>query len=180
VLALLALVVFPVFAHAAAVPNYFTKPEETKLPRHKVNQPKPHEGHSPGTETHNPAQGSAAPEPGGSEETPERSESSPVSPAGNGHHGDGNGPGPSVGEPTTHVTDKIGPAEVVAVADTHRVPTASLNDYGAGGSSLVLPILIAVIVLATLSIAIAVYRQRRSGDGPHDRRGHPIGSSPGA
>ena len=49
------------------------------------------------------------------------------------------------------------------------------TESSSGGSSPVVPILIAVVVLAAISIGVVLYRQRKSGQGP-DRRV----SSPGA
>jgi len=172
VLALLALVAFPVFARAAAVPNYFVPPEETGLGRHPVNQPKPHEGHSQGSETPQSAQGSASNGGNGSEESSEQGQASPVAATGNGNSGSGPSAGKSPqggGNPAARPAGEVGPSAVHSVAVAHRVPTVSRNENG-GGSSPLAPILIAVVALAALSIGVAIYRQRRSG-GDLDGRG---------
>jgi cobalamin biosynthesis Mg chelatase CobN len=182
VLALLALVAFPVFAHAAAVPNYVVPSDETGLERHPVNQPKPQEGHSQPSETPQTVQGSAPSEGNDSEESPEQSHSSP-GPT-NGNDNSGNGPtsgkptrvdaelGLSNAEPAAQPAGDVVPATVQSVTAAHHAP--------AGGSSPVVPILIAVIVLAALSIAVAVYRRRRAGGDLGGPGQHPIRSTPGA
>jgi len=94
VLALLALVAFPVFAHAAGIPQYEVGEEETHINREPV-KPKPSEGQSSsGTGTHKKATGSDVEEMNSSEEPGEEDESS--------HSGAGKsnseGGGPSAGE----------------------------------------------------------------------------------
>jgi cobalamin biosynthesis Mg chelatase CobN len=182
-LALLALFAFPVFAHAAGIPEYLVPKEETGIERHPVSQPKPHEGNPQGSETPQPAQGSASDVGNSSEESTEQSQASPGAANGNGNSGNGPSPGKSPqggGKPAAPPAGAVGPSEVHSVAAAHRVPTGSRNEDGSGGSSPVLPILIAVIILAALSIGVAIYRQRRPGVDLDGGAKQPIRSTPQA
>jgi cobalamin biosynthesis Mg chelatase CobN len=49
-------------------------------------------------------------------------------------------------------------------------PVAHTSSAGSGGSSPVVPILIAVVVLAAISIGVVLYRQRKSGQDGSDGR----------
>lgn len=73
---------------------------------------------------------------------------------GNQSGGNGGGPEGSIGESK----------EVPGTAQGHNVAESS------GGSSPVVPILIAVVVLAAISIGVVLYRQRKSGQGGSDGR----------
>jgi hypothetical protein len=121
------------------------------------------EADAPGHKAHRHAQPSTG------EEALERTATEPevrhkarVAPPGNGFKhppgGDGASPKAAVGpgaKPRTSVSPRRG------VATPKQVEPAG----GGGGSSPVVPILIAVAVLAALSISVVLYRERR-GDGP--------------
>ena len=51
-----------------------------------------------------------------------------------------------------------------------RIPGHATSPNSSGGSSPVVPILIAVVVLAAISIGVVLYRQRKSGPGPDEPR----------
>jgi hypothetical protein len=179
VLALLALVAFPVFAHAGPIPEYEVEPE-TELPGSTTSvKPKEQKGHKTGPETDPAAHGSGAeteknPE---SESEPsseeEESESSKQGGAPGGSESNGGGKPQGGGEKPhsqkPQSESKVGPSEKV-VNNTSAKP-ASSSDSGSG-SSPVVPILIAVAVLAAISIGVVLYRQRGddSGPGGADRR----------
>jgi hypothetical protein len=171
VLALLALAVFPVFAHAGGIPEYELS-EETAVPHETVKPTSQSQAHT--SETHKKAEGSAVTsqpksesEPGSSSE----SESKHSGAAGGSNTTGGNKPGgeggngKSEGSPSSE--DKIGNGQEVATST--GVPASSESNSG-GGSSPVVPILIAVVVLAAISIGVVIYRQRKDGAGPDDSR----------
>jgi cobalamin biosynthesis Mg chelatase CobN len=179
-LALLALVAFPVFAQAGGIPEYEVEP--TGLPGGGQSvKPKPVGGQHHGSPTNERAEGSAAHSEPGSESEAEKSETGKSKTTGGGSPNGGNGPGgegkpsgESGGKSTGHgesgkssahsqstSQDKVGEGEKVAV--TNGQPTAVKSS--GGGSSPVVPILIAVIVLAAISIGVVLYRQRKGGSG---------------
>jgi cobalamin biosynthesis Mg chelatase CobN len=170
VLALLALAAFPVFAHAGSIPEYEVEPE-TQLPHSETTvKPKPHGGQHHASQTEPKAEGSVA---GTEKNSKPKSQTSGESeseastggtaggggPSGNG--GNHSGGGPSNGQPESGV----GGAQ--KVANTSVKPVSSSG----GGSSPIVPILIAVAVLAAISIGVVLYRQRKDDSGPgSDRR----------
>ena len=64
--------------------------------------------------------------------------------------------------------DGVGPGEKVTEGGGTPTPVAHKTE-SSGGSSPVVPILIAVIVLAAISIGVVLYRQRKSGGQGPDR-----------
>ena len=99
-------------------------------------------------------------------EEPE-SESTAGGTGGGGHSSGGNGGHHSGGNKSNAQPEgKVGPAEKVPSPTTKHASASS-----GGSSSPVVPILIAVAVLAAISIGVVLYRQRKddSGSGP-DRR----------
>jgi cobalamin biosynthesis Mg chelatase CobN len=175
-LALLALVAFPVFAHAAGIPQYEVSPEETGITREPVHHPKSNEGQSPGSESQKAAHGSAANGANGPEGPGEEGESSHGGAAGKGESG---GQGPSAGEPGksgdggaksggSGTENGVGPG-LEAAGGGNVTPASSNSTSGGGSSSPIVPILIAVAVLAAISIGVVIYRQRKSGPGQDGR-----------
>jgi hypothetical protein len=175
VLALLAFALFPVVARAgcstAACLNYelegaptLGNEPSTGSGAHHPHQ-KSHGNGQNGTHQATPAQaetGGAGP--GSEAETgPERHKAH-----GNGSHhqggeasaggGGGNPPNPGGGDKNSTTTG--------AQKDRGHTSTEPHPTHGNGGSSPVLPILIAVAALAALSIGIVVHRQRRSDTSP--------------
>jgi cobalamin biosynthesis Mg chelatase CobN len=169
VLALLALAVFPVFAHAGGIPEYELSEEETAVPHETVKAKQKSEAHS--SETHKKAEGSVVhTKPNSESETESSSESESKQSAGGGTgNGGGNKPGGggSKSEGSSQSGNKIGGSQEVATSS--GVPASSEASSG-GGSSPVVPILIAVVVLAAISIGVVLYRQRKDGAGPDDSR----------
>jgi cobalamin biosynthesis Mg chelatase CobN len=169
VLALLALVLFPVAAHAdctAACSTYEvevpsvestpkTTPHKSATPHKSPNNPKA-EGSGATTGTGGGNTGGTGTEPEGEGQKPSGEGSSkegggnpPTKGGGGGggnNAGGGNGGG---GQPE----GGVGEAEPVS---------QSAAESSSGGSSPVVPILIAVAVLAAISIGVVLYRQRKS------------------
>jgi cobalamin biosynthesis Mg chelatase CobN len=179
VLALLALAAFPVFAHAGGIPEYELEKNETELPGSNTTvKPKSHGDQHHASETNPAAKGSTAEGENNSEskaESPEESESETSSGGGgNGSNGNGgNHPSGTKSNAQSNPEGKIGGAEKVATASGK--PASSSNG---GGSSPVVPILIAVAVLAAISIGVVLYRQRKgdSGTGSDPRVSSPNAS----
>lgn len=172
VLALLALALFPVSAFAA---NAGEMVYETEVPN--VESAPSTGAHHPGNSaTHNKASNNAKAEGsatgtagGGAEESArenksseghkskegsssQKEESHPATAAGG--NGGGNGPQGSISE-----GKNLGGTQ-----------PGTNTSHSSGGSSPVVPILIAVVVLAAISIGVVLYRQRKSGqDGPDGR-----------
>jgi hypothetical protein len=185
VLALLASVALPGFAQAAPklIPEY-DNPETHLEVHHTTTKPKHKVSHTPsstapgtegsavaGTQRDETAPPAEEPEGGGE---PEKQQVVPVAPGGGGGKpGGGEGAKPRakrVGKPE----DAIGGARKVespAKVPPAPAPRKAASGIG-GGSSPVLPILIAVIALAALSVGATFLRQRRS-----DRK---LGGSPGS
>ncbi len=90
--------------------------------------------------------------------------------------GNGNPPTKSGGEGGNNAS-KGGANSEGSIGEKQKVtPVKNVaHTESSGGSSPVVPILIAVVVLAAISIGVVLYRQRKSGQGP-DRRA----TSPGA
>ena len=177
VLALLALVAFPVFAHAAGIPQYEVNEEETHIQRESV-KPKPSEGQpSSGNETQKKAKGSGAKGATGTNEPSEEEGSSHGGTAGGTSEGGGTSggeSGKSGGKPSgaAEAEGKIGSSQEVAGGGTSEAPgkpAPSQSTSGGGSSSPVVPILIAVVVLAEISIGVVIYRQRKGGTGQDGR-----------
>jgi cobalamin biosynthesis Mg chelatase CobN len=185
-LALLALALFPVLAHAETSAGATYTPEVPSVET-KETTPKTHTEKSPATHhkssNNAQAEGSVAGN-GGSEssvgpeeeaESEESQKSSGV--AGNGGNsnpprgGSGEGGGSPKAGGTANSADGISGAKAVA----NKNPGANVSE-GSGGSSPVVPILIAVVVLAAISIGVVLYRQRKSGQGPDPRVSSPNAS----
>ena len=82
--------------------------------------------------------------------------------------GGGNPGGGAGGQPEGSV------GEGQKVGGGTSTPTHTSESSGGGGSSPVVPILIAVVILAAISIGVVLYRQRKSGqDGPDGRISSP-------
>jgi hypothetical protein len=158
VLALLAFASFPVLAQAN--PNYET--EHTNLPESGEGKPSSHHKNPPGTESSKEAEQSAVP--GGSD----------GGGAGNGGNGASNGGSPNSqvaskgsnpsspgggaenqGKSGNGATTGGQPSNGVQIGE----PKSSVSD--SGGSSPLVPILIAVAVLAAISVGAVLVRQRR-------------------
>ncbi len=180
-LALLALAVFPVLAHAGGIPQYEVNESETGISREPVPKGKPStEDKSQGKESQAKAHGSEAT--GMNSEVPSEEGGSSQKKTGNtpadGEGNSGGETGESGGKSgkNSKPGDKVGPSEEVAEGESEAngVPVAGKNDNGGGGSSSpVVPILIAVIVLAAISIGVVIYRQRKGGTGPDGRVSSP-------
>lgn len=163
-LALALLLASPAFAHAEtnnekvyepALPSIesgsSTKPAETKAPA--PHHAKPKVTHHPTPQATGEESTETATEPTAEPKTAEhhRAAAAPAAKGGNQPPGGGKPGGDSHQSPAKNVTPKS------------EGPTSTKVDTsGSGGSSPVVPILIAVLVLAALSIGIVVYRERRS------------------
>jgi hypothetical protein len=133
------------------VPNQPGTPaKDHPVPRTGTQKPAPSANSEAGTA---PKATESEGEPGSGEHHP--SGAAPPGGGGNRPPGDGGSPVEGATRSVAHTQD-------------HPTPTAtdaSMSTSG-GGSSPVLPILIAVFVLAAVSIGIALYRQRRQGSRP--------------
>jgi cobalamin biosynthesis Mg chelatase CobN len=181
VLALLALVLFPVAAHAESssgatyeveVPSIESKPSTGNS---SGKSPTPHQG-----KNNAKAEGSGANETGGANKggEPEAEEGSSgghkkkegssseeeegkSSMGGGGNGGNKPGGGANAGGSEGSISES---KDLGGTQQGKNVAEAS------GGSSPVVPILIAVVVLAAISIGVVLYRQRKSGQGGSDGR----------
>jgi len=175
------------FARAAGIPQYEVEPNETEIQREAINKPKSSEGHHPqGSETQAKAHGSGDGQIGseGPAEEPGSESSHAGANNGGGKH-DGGGPsggessnvgGAQSGDGATS-EGKIGSAEKVATgSEAQGKPVSSSTAGSGGGSSPVVPILIAVVVLAAISIGVVIYRQRKGGSGQDGRVSSPNAS----
>jgi cobalamin biosynthesis Mg chelatase CobN len=168
VLALLALVVFPVFARAGEIPEY-----EVEVPTvgNEVvpTHPKKHKAHQD-AEPNSKAHASATPS-GNSEGEEGGGSKSGTGGTGNGNGGSGSegGKSPSnggeAGQPNSGGQGNISEAKGLP----SEAKGSNVSESSGGGSSPVVPILIAVVVLAAISIGVVLYRQKQSGKGPGDR-----------
>jgi hypothetical protein len=162
VIALLALACFPVLAHAESSSGVQYDDSLPELPKGK-NTP---------THPQNPAKASKTGNGGG---TVPSSRADSEAPKGS----DGSGEGDSSKEgaaPAGHGGDKGqgspgGSANGGAKKGLHpggqnASGTATSQKSDSGGSSPLVPILIAIAVLAAISVAAVMYRQRRQGRGP--------------
>jgi cobalamin biosynthesis Mg chelatase CobN len=177
VLALLAFVALPAFADAGEIPQYEVENTESfKVPNKTTESVKPKhitEGNS--GKSNNPAakaseagggkgsQKKGEPEEGGEKEKSQSGGAGPGEGGGNGGAGESSPSGGNGGQ----TNDGVGGAE--AVAGGTGTPVAHKTESSGGGSSPVVPILIAVIVLAAISIGVVLYRQRKSGGQGPDR-----------
>jgi cobalamin biosynthesis Mg chelatase CobN len=186
-LALLALALFPVLAHAEssneAVYTPVVPSVKTKEPTSKSTKENPLNSHESSNNAQ--AEGSAVKN-GGTEKSvePEEEEGSGGQKATGGGAGGGTGGnhpptgggGEGGGNPSksgggSQSGDGISNHKAVA----HEQPGANVSE-SSGGSSPVVPILIAVVVLAAISIGVVFYRQRKSGPGPDSRVSSPNAS----
>jgi cobalamin biosynthesis Mg chelatase CobN len=189
VLALLALVLFPVAARAEESSNEAIY----KVPVPKIESPaksstEEKSGKSPTghhkAETNPPAKASGAEGNGGTENSGE-AEKRAEEPESEGHKKskeESSGSGKNGNPPTTGggggTTPKGGAGggggggAGDGISNGKEVPqhqSGANVSHSTGGSSPVVPILIAVIVLAAISIGVVLYRQRKSGQGPDSR-----------
>jgi cobalamin biosynthesis Mg chelatase CobN len=159
VLALLALACLPVLAHASSIPEY------TDSPPTAVGGSGGSGGSSGGSNAEPPArnsstQGGGASAPssaGGNNSVSGSSANKPSSKSGaHANTGSGGGTGqqgsPAAGGPG----NKVGTAQQAAQTGA---PNPSQSDDG--GSSPLIPILIAIAILAATSLGVVLYRQRR-------------------
>jgi hypothetical protein len=179
VLALLAFVALPAFANAGEIPQYEVENTESfKVPNTTTESVKPkHIAQGNSGQSNNPAakaseagregsQKKGEPEEGGEKE---KSQSGGAGPG----EGGGNGGGGESSKPAhdgAKNNDGVGAAEKVAEGGGNATPVVhKVETSSGGGSSPVVPILIAVIVLAAISIGVVLYRQRKSGGQGPDR-----------
>jgi hypothetical protein len=124
-----------------------TAPKATAPPK-KHPDPKPKAGGEVPTEP--------TTAPGGEPESKERHKALPATPGESGGHPPGGGGGPREGaspKPSAH-------PESAGGKQPEKTPTRAEAAEGDGGSSPVVPILIAMAVLAALSIGTVIYRGR--------------------
>ena len=157
---------FPVFARAGEIPEYEVEVptvESEVVPTHP-KKPKAHQGEQPNSKAH-----ASASEPGnsGTDESEGSKGNGAATGNGNGNGGSSNGGksssnGGEAGKPNSGGQGSISEQkELPSEAKGKNVAESS-----GGGSSPVLPILIAVVVLAAISIGVVLYRQKQSGKGP--------------
>lgn len=144
--------------------------ESFTVPNQEKESPKPK--HNGKETTANPNPAAHASENGGGT-SPEGSkssekESSQVGGAGTGGNGGGNPGGGEGAKPATG-GGKTGLSAGQKVTGSEAPVGHRSESSSGGGSSPLVPILIAVAVLAAISIGVVLYRQRKSGQGP-DRR----------
>ncbi len=159
-------------AHAESAQESVYTPVVPTVGGSKESTPKSSTGKSAThNKTSNNAQAhSSAAEGGSAENSVEPEEEG----SGNGQKssGGGGGTGGSGGNhPSTGGGEGISNRQAVA----HEGPGANVSE-SSGGSSPVVPILIAVVVLAAISIGVVLYRQRKSGPGPDSRVSSPNAS----
>ncbi len=169
VLALLALALFPVLARAESaekvyeveVPSVQSEPSTTahhKAPTHNESSNNP-QAHSSAAET---GGGKSSGKPGA--EQPESEESHKSSGAAT-SNGGGNNPPKGGGEGGNSSKSGGNAKPEDNLSEGRAVPATESHSSG-GSSSPVVPILIAVAVLAAISIGVVLYRQRKSAAGP--------------
>jgi cobalamin biosynthesis Mg chelatase CobN len=178
-LALLALVALPNFASAGEVPQYETESTESfKVPNTEKNSAKPKHSstESSGTTSNLPAKasetGNGGEKSSSQEEPEESSENEKSQTGGAASAGGGNGGGGESSKSGGHggqTNDGVGGAEALTGGGTATPVAHKTETSSGGGSSPVVPILIAVIVLAAISIGVVLYRQRKSGGQGPDR-----------
>jgi cobalamin biosynthesis Mg chelatase CobN len=177
VLALLALALFPVLAHAESSSSGTVYEVEGAVPSIKSEATTKEKSATHPKSSNNPAAEGSAVKNGGGESSKEpegeaESEEGQKNSGGvTGAGGNGNPPttgsGQGGGSPNGGTSNpQNGISESKELPETQSGANVSESS---GGSSPVVPILIAVIVLAAISIGVVLYRQRKSGQGP-DRR----------
>ena len=183
-LALLALALFPVSAFAGESGESVYNPElpsvESQAPPKKSLKESPlNQGHSSGN--HKEAQGSDIESTETGESTREPGEETGTGSEGEGHKkegavggsGGGNDNPPKNGgeggnKPPSGGSSETGISEAKNVGGESSTGK-NASETSSGSSSPVVPILIAVVVLAAISIGVVLYRQRKSGQGPDGR-----------
>jgi cobalamin biosynthesis Mg chelatase CobN len=162
VLALLAFACFPVVAQAETV----YEPEDTNLPNSGGNPPStPHkntdpDGSSPGADVSNAPDGN-----GGSEQPGDESSRSQDAASGGGNPGSPGGGGDAQGKGEgggTGAENKAG-GKLQSLEALNASTPANADD---DSSSPLVPILIAVAVLAAISVGAVLARQRRGSGSP--------------
>jgi cobalamin biosynthesis Mg chelatase CobN len=103
----------------------------------------------------------------------EKSQTGGAAPNGGGNGGNGGEASNSTND-GGKANDGIGESKEVEAGNV--TPVAHQTESSGGGSSPVVPILIAVIALAAISIGVVLYRQRKSGQGPDSRVSSPNAS----
>jgi hypothetical protein len=165
VLVLVALACFPVLAHAASeIPQY-----ESEIPTTKGHQHPPAQSNNPpgDGESHSDSNGGATVSDGGQAGTPGSGSSSGGSSSGGQAANAGNNPstasggGNGQGSPGNGATADGKPG-TVSQAKPISSDASSSDD---GGSSPLVPILIAIAALAAISIGAVVIKQKRQGPG---------------
>jgi len=155
VLALLAFACFPVLAQAETV----YEPESTTLPGGGAGKTPTHHKNPNSPESSPKAQASETPDSGGAEQSNgESSEQGGASTGNPSTPGGGSGAQGKGGEGATVANKQPGGSV------QNAQPLATTTSADDGSSSPLVPILIAVAVLAAISVGAVLYRQRR-GDG---------------
>lgn len=173
-LALLALVLFPVAAHAECSTSSCVTYEVEEAPTiaHESTKPKKNQNSAGHDNSSNNAKaegsgahvgaGESSGEPGAEEPESEETHHS----SGGATSGGGNNPPKGGGGGEGAKSKNSGGAKSnEGVANGKPVATQTAGHSSGGSSSPVVPILIAVAVLAAISIGVVLYRQRKSGAG---------------
>jgi cobalamin biosynthesis Mg chelatase CobN len=165
--------VFPVFARAGEIPEYEVEiptVENEVAPTHPKKH-KTHQGEQPNSKAH------ASANPGSNSESEESEGSNSGGAAGNGNGSNGTGQSAGGQSPSNGgETGKSNTGGNGGVSELKEVEPAqatgkNASESSGGGSSPVVPILIAVVVLAAISIGVVLYRQKQqSGNGPDGGR----------
>jgi cobalamin biosynthesis Mg chelatase CobN len=162
-LALLAMACFPVLVRAegSAGAQYEPAPLSATPPGSKTQSHSAPKANSSGSNGGGAEAPSGSNRSGSSEESPATDSESSAPPGGAGTGGGGNG-GHGQSNPGKNSSHAGG-------SSAQHLEQASTQQDNGGGSSPLLPILIAVAVLAAISIGAYVYRQRRQSRGPDTR-----------
>jgi cobalamin biosynthesis Mg chelatase CobN len=168
VLALLALACFPVLAHAECTSSSCVQYNDSLPNAEGENPPAHHNKPQPTAKASD--KGKAQTQNGstgknGSQQAPSEGEGSSEkesSPGGVGGAATGNGGGTGQGSPGGSGTEGLTPAP----QHSGQSPGTTASQESAGGSSPLIPILIAILVLAAISVGAVMYRQRRQRRGP--------------
>jgi cobalamin biosynthesis Mg chelatase CobN len=183
-LAVLALALFPVLAHAENSSGTVYEPEvpaiEAQVTKvHKVNSTHPNSTNK------NASEGSAAhasKAEGKSSEKPEESGSEghkKKTAGGAASSGEGNPPkggGGGEGSGTSKSGSTGSESGISGRQEVAGTPASEAVSESSGGSSPLVPILIIVVALAAISIGVVLYRQRKSGEDPDSRISSPNAS----
>jgi cobalamin biosynthesis Mg chelatase CobN len=164
VIALLALVCFPVFAQAECVSSSCIQYTES-IPKAESESPPPHKKH-PAVAKAADNGGASAPDgkagaKGSNGETGESSEKESSSKEG-GVAPVGNGGGTGQGKPGGSANPGS-EAQMQHGGQNAATPASQSSD---GGSSPLVPILVGIAILAAISVGVVMYRQRRQRRGP--------------